>query len=179
MNFVLCFASADVTDQNKGLSVLLECIRAMAEMQPMTLIVFGSGVHAAGRRPRTRLILLGTVSSAAVQCIAYSAADVFVMPSRVESFGLTALEAMSCGTPIVAFRTGGLPDLVDHGRTGLLEDEIASAVALQRALRWMQEHPSERECMGWCAARAQLEEKFSTDVMAQRYTDLYASLLSE
>ena len=50
----------------------------------------------------------------------YSAADVCVVPSHYESFGLAALESLACGTPVVATRVGGLPAVVQHGRNGYL-----------------------------------------------------------
>jgi glycosyltransferase involved in cell wall biosynthesis len=53
---------------------------------------------------------------------AYRAADVFLFPSTTETFGLVALEAMACGTPTIAARTGGVLDIIDDGRTGLLFD---------------------------------------------------------
>ena len=60
----------------------------------------------------------------------YRAADVCLVPSRSESFGLVALEAAACGTPVVAGAVGGLTTLVDHGRTGfLVDDEAPSAFA--------------------------------------------------
>ena len=50
----------------------------------------------------------------------YSAADAIVVPSRQEAFGQTASEAHACATPVIAFHTGGLPDIVDHQHTGYL-----------------------------------------------------------
>ena len=65
-----------------------------------------------------------------------SIADVFLLPSAQESFGLAALEAMACEVPVVASRVGGLPEVIDHGRNGFLHapDDLdgmaASAVGL-------------------------------------------------
>jgi D-inositol-3-phosphate glycosyltransferase len=68
----------------------------------------------------------------------YRAADVCVVPSRTESFGLVALEAAACGTPVVAADVGGLRYLVDHGVTGYLvadRDPSAYAANIDRVLR--------------------------------------------
>jgi D-inositol-3-phosphate glycosyltransferase len=68
----------------------------------------------------------------------YRAADVCVVPSRTESFGLVALEAAACGTPVVAANVGGLRFLVDHGATGYLVDDrtpAAYAAAIDRVLQ--------------------------------------------
>ncbi len=56
----------------------------------------------------------------------FSVADLFLLPSWQESFGLAALEAMACGVPVVASRVGGLPEVIEHGRTGLLYDRRTS-----------------------------------------------------
>jgi D-inositol-3-phosphate glycosyltransferase len=70
----------------------------------------------------------------------YRAADVCIVPSRSESFGLVALEAAACGTPVVASAVGGLTTLVDHGHTGYLVDD-PDPVAYAAAVRTVFDEP--------------------------------------
>ena len=83
---------------------------------------------------------------------------------------------MACGTPVVAFRTGGLAELVVHEETGLLADLAAGAPGLIEALSWMSRHPVERQNMG-NAARDRVEQEFTGSLMARRYAELYRSLI--
>jgi glycosyltransferase involved in cell wall biosynthesis len=106
----------------------------------------------------------------------YSALDVFAMPSRVETFGNVALEAMACETPVIAYAAGGLSDVVADRETGLLEPEIGSVSGLARMLQWMWQHPEERIGMGM-AGRQRVIRNFSDSLMASRYTKLYHELV--
>jgi glycosyltransferase involved in cell wall biosynthesis len=83
---------------------------------------------------------------------------------------------MACGTPVVAFHTGGLVDLVAHGETGLLGSRVGSVVGLHDQLDWMLQHPTERQNMG-LAARQRVEKQFASGLMANRYIELYRRLL--
>ena len=154
--------------------MLLESLRDLARQTEITLLAFGSGKLPVAEW-KFEVVELGSVQSPRLQSIFYSACDTFVVPSRIESFGLTALEAMACGTPVVAFRTGGLAELVVHEKTGLLADLAAGAPSLFEALSWMIHHPGERQNMG-SAARQRVEREFSASLLAQRYAELYQSL---
>ncbi|MBO9997683.1 MAG: glycosyltransferase family 1 protein [Cyanobacteria bacterium SID2] len=107
----------------------------------------------------------------------YAAADVCVLPSHYEPFGLVAIEAMACGTPIVASAVGGLQYTIAHEETGLLvppKDDIAFAEAIDRILC----NPEFREELG-LAARQRVLEQFSWDSVAERLSRVYTQLLEE
>jgi N-acetyl-alpha-D-glucosaminyl L-malate synthase BshA len=101
-------------------------------------------------------------------------ADVFLLPSSSESFGLVALEAMSAEVPVVASNIGGLPEVVDHGATGFLHDPGHTAGFVASSLKLL-ENESLRRTMGRRARRV-ARARFSVDEMVDRYVRVYDSL---
>jgi N-acetyl-alpha-D-glucosaminyl L-malate synthase BshA len=99
-------------------------------------------------------------------------ADVFLLPSETESFGLAALEALACGVPVVASAVGGLPDVVHHGETGLLVP-AADPAALAAAVLCLLENEPRRQAMGR-AARADAVARFAPEPAVERYERLLA-----
>lgn len=103
----------------------------------------------------------------------YSAADLTIMPSHYESFGMVALESMACGTPVVASRVGGLAQLVRDGETGILvPEEEPTALAMQ--IHATLQHDAEREAMG--ARAAEYARGFNWGTIADRVISLYDEL---
>lgn len=103
----------------------------------------------------------------------YRAADVCIVPSRTESFGLVALEAASCGTPVVAAAVGGLATIVDDGRTGLLVAE-RSGSQYAAAVRSILDDPALAERMA--AAAIARSQRYSWSITAARLRRLYSDL---
>jgi glycosyltransferase involved in cell wall biosynthesis len=171
--FVIGFACSDLSEERKGGELLLNAVQVLRE-RPL-LLTFGAGRWADSNGPE--IVRLGVLQSSQLQSLFYSAVDVFAVPSRAETFGNTALEAMACETPVVAYAAGGLNDIVVSGETGLLEAQIGSVSGLTRMFQWMQSHPSERQTMGR-AARARVVEHFTDDLMATNYASLYQELLA-
>jgi len=98
-------------------------------------------------------------------------ARMFVLPSRSEGIPLTVLEAMACGLPVVATRVGGLPEVVEHGVTGLLvPSDDPGALAAAMVLIW--NDPDRRDRMGR-AGRQRAEERFDVRRMVADYEALY------
>ncbi|HKV07235.1 MAG TPA: glycosyltransferase family 4 protein [Thermoanaerobaculia bacterium] len=96
-----------------------------------------------------------------------AAARCLVIPSQVaETSSLVAMEALACGTPVVAFRVGALPEIVEPGRTGFL---VSGVEEMAEAIR-QAETIDRREC------RRAAEERFSADLMVSRYLNLYQDL---
>jgi starch synthase len=107
----------------------------------------------------------------------YSHAAVFVCPSVYEPFGLINLEAMSCGTAVVASGVGGILEVVEDGKTGLLvpparPDELAAAI------RKLLDDPARARAMGQ-AGRRRVEDHFSWASVAERTEAVYRDAIEE
>jgi D-inositol-3-phosphate glycosyltransferase len=105
----------------------------------------------------------------------YAAADVVLVPSRSESFGLVALEAQACGTPVVAARVGGLPFVVEHERTGYLVDGHDAGEHATRLLQLLGD-PRLQAALGAEAAHRAL--RFTWDVTADEVARVYRELVA-
>ncbi|MGQ0848974.1 MAG: glycosyltransferase [Actinomycetota bacterium] len=105
----------------------------------------------------------------------YRAADLLLVPSRSESFGLVAAEAQACGTPVIAARTGGLAYVVDSGTTGVLVDGFDRDDWAETAVRLLDD-PALRQKMG--KAAVEWSRQFSWESTVRRYLELYRGVLS-
>ncbi len=104
-----------------------------------------------------------------------SIADLFLLPSAQESFGLAALEAMACEVPVIASNVGGLPEIIDDGATGVLCPPDAVATMAERAIELLRDH-GRRAAMGRAAAEV-VRTRYCTDRVVPLYEAAYRAVL--
>jgi glycosyltransferase involved in cell wall biosynthesis len=105
-----------------------------------------------------------------------SAADLFLMPSQSESFGLSALEAMACEVPVISTSVGGLPELQVHGETGFIA-EIGDVDRMARYSIDLLSNPTKQKMFG-AAARKRAVENFDVKKVVDEYEQYYEECLA-
>jgi glycosyltransferase involved in cell wall biosynthesis len=165
-------------DLHKGTSYLLDAIELFAanyDLDPdqMELVIFGNRDEKNVPDFPIRTTFLGTISDDEKLALCYSAADVFLAPSLEDNLPNTVMESLACGTPVVAFRTGGIPDMVQHQQNGYLA-EFRSSADLARGIAWV--YSANRQVLSLNSRRT-IEDSFSEHIIARRHIDLYESLL--
>ena len=168
---------------SKGLDVLVRAFARLPEGLSARLRIVGEDWGAGAPLLRlarelgvaSRVTLLGAISKPDLRR-EYAGADLFVLPSRAESFGAVLLEAMASGLPVVATRVGGIPEVVEEGATALLvpPDDVD---ALSQAVRRLAEDPElSRRLSRSGRPRA---ETFSWTRLTPRYVELFEELRRE
>jgi N-acetyl-alpha-D-glucosaminyl L-malate synthase BshA len=105
-----------------------------------------------------------------------SVADVLLLPSEQESFGLAALEALACEVPVIASRVGGIPEVVDDGVTGCLS-EVGDIEKMSADAAHLLSHEDERREMGR-RARESAVSRYSTDLVIPQYIEFYERVIA-
>ena len=104
-----------------------------------------------------------------------SLADIFLLPSENESFGLSALEAMSCEVPVIGTNAGGLPEVVEHGHTGWLA-EVGNVATMAEYGKQLLTDNDLRKKMGQNARQVALK-KFHQDKIIDMYEKYYREII--
>ena len=174
----------------KGLDTLLRAVHPVRQQYPtLQVLIVGGGLdagdpHEAAELARLRMLAarldltphLAFIKAQPQETLVqyYAAADVFVLPSHYESFGMVALEAMACGTPVVASQVGGLASTVVHERTGLLAP-VGDWQAFARAISRMLASPALRDL--WGHAGVQRAQTYAWPRVVERNVQLYHRLI--
>ena len=174
---IVFLASAGIFDARKGFDLLEQGLPDVFAAHPNARVVVvgpeSPGYESAGGMP---IIWHGTVDGDEQLRALYCSADVVAVPSREDNMPLTAMEAQSCGVPVVAFDIGGLPDIVIDGETGFLSPP-GRASELGLSLKRLLDDEGMSQDFGTRARQLALET-WSPSVIARAYQQLYEDLLS-
>lgn len=162
----------------KRVEDVVEIFSLIARKVPSRLVLVGDGPD----RPRAlrradelgvqdRVLFLGKHASVYELL---SCADLFLLPSESESFGLAALEAMACGAPVIGSRAGGLGEVIDDGRTGYLLEVGAVTEMADAGIRLLSDDALHAQVAG--AARSVAEERFSAEIVVPLYEAYYGRI---
>ena len=170
----------------KGLELLLQTAAQLETCQDVRVLVVGGAAGAEEEVHRMQDLardlnvedvfdFVGRVNQDELPWY-YNAADICVVPSYYESFGLAALESMACGTPVVATRVGGLSTIVQHGRTGYLKSWRCPE-AFANSLEMIMSSERLQHSMGLAARKR--AEGMGWERVAGRIAELYNSLAAQ
>jgi glycosyltransferase involved in cell wall biosynthesis len=179
-NFIVLAGATSMATRWKGPDLFVEAIgrlrNAAPDLFPLQIVTFGKDpFDASSLGGQVEVIHLGQIKDRRLMSILYGAADVFAAPSRMENLSNAVLEALACGTPVVAFAIGGMPDMIDHQINGFLAapfDTQEFANGLRFALFQRDRSDTRLAC------RQKVLDSFSREQEIDQYIALYRRLLS-
>ncbi|NQW46362.1 MAG: glycosyltransferase, partial [Planctomycetes bacterium] len=164
-------------DPRKGFDLLRAAVQQLrGRINGLELVVFG---QLAGQGDTTLgfpVRSTGYLHDDEKLRLLYSAADAVAVPSRLEAFGQTASESHACGTPVVAFDTGGLADIVEHRKTGYLAKPF-DVLDLAAGIEWVLQAKDRGTSLN-SAARERACRLWSYGVIGTQYAELYARVMA-
>lgn len=163
-------------DSRKGFDMLLAALRLVSESNTnIACVIFGQSEPKNNPDIGMPIYWMGHLNDDISLALLYSAVDVVVVPSRQENLPQTGTEAQACGCPVVAFNCTGLPDVVEHTKTGYLA-EAYSVTDLATGINWVVED-DERHLLLSKAARERALRLWSPEVVIPQYMKVYQSAI--
>jgi len=174
---VLLFGAHNLEDPRKGFDLLqraLALLPASLKMETL-LLTFGSSGGAIAKDAGLAYLNLGYVTNDRLKSIAYSAADLFLFPTRADNFPIVLQESLACGTPVVSFEVGGISELVRPGVTGYLAQLSSPRSFCDRIVALLEDHALRRQMAS--NGRRIVNEEYSLDLQVRRHIELYLDTL--
>jgi glycosyltransferase involved in cell wall biosynthesis len=175
---IILFGAANINDRRKGISYLVDALNILKSNYPgaadAEVVIFGKNKHFDVSLLPFKVHELKLITSQLELAEIYAMADMFVTPALEDNLPNTVMEALACGTPVVAFNTGGIPEMVTHLQNGYLA-EFKSDADLANGI-------SEILYAGNAAqlsanARQKVLDNYINEKVAGQYVELYQSIL--
>ncbi|MDX1976968.1 MAG: glycosyltransferase family 4 protein [Pseudanabaenaceae cyanobacterium bins.68] len=172
---VILFGAETLKDGRKGGDLLINALERLPSSlkAEIVLVTFGFGAKPVSSIPTVNL---GYISSDRLKSLVYSAADLFIFPTRADNLPLVLQESMACGTPMVSFNVGGVPDLVRHMITGYLAksediEDFGNGIVTLLEDQNLRDQMSER-------CRDIAVKEYNLTMQTRQYVELYQKILN-
>lgn len=176
---IILFGAANINDKRKGIKYLVEALHLLKQSNRDTsdveVVIFGKNKHFDVTQLPFPVHQLNIITNENELAGIYSIADVFITTSLEDNLPNMVMEAMACGTPIVAFNTGGVPEMIDHLQNGYLAD-LASAQGIADGISEIL-YVADTEKLA-ANARQKVLANYTNDKVANQYIELYRSVLN-
>jgi glycosyltransferase involved in cell wall biosynthesis len=180
-NYIL-FAAAKISDERKGFSYFKEALSVISNQllingkttSDIEILIFGQAQVSDFEELPFKVNILGKLSNLETIAKAYSAATVFVSPSIEDNLPNTIMESMACGTPVVGFEVGGIPEMINHKINGYLA-QYKSVEDLAKGIYWTLFESDYQALV--THSRQKVLDNYSEKVIAERYKKVYESLV--
>ncbi|MDF1548084.1 MAG: glycosyltransferase [Bacteroidales bacterium] len=171
---LILFGSANIMDERKGLRYLVSAIKRLKQENPALaenseILLFGKSDDSFIEELVLKVNNLGIIKGESLISDIYAAADVFVLPSLEDNLPNTIMESLSCGTPTVAFNSGGIPEMIDHQKNGYLA-EYKSVEELSKGIEYVLVQNDDKMNK---LARGKVIEYYNQKRVAENYTSTY------
>jgi glycosyltransferase involved in cell wall biosynthesis len=167
--FVIVTGGASLTDANKNVPWLFEQLCHLPNLAGVIVLAFGEGAVSVPDRLDVRFT--GGIRDRHDLARLFRAADVYVSASQMETYGMTLVEAMACGTPVVAFRVGGIPEAAPEGQGAML-CALQDGAALIEAIIKLRNSAELREMLG-VAGRETVRVRNQLSSFSARFEGIY------
>jgi glycosyltransferase involved in cell wall biosynthesis len=167
--FVIATGATSLRDTNKNVPWLLEQLSHLPDLESVIVLAFGEGAVAVPDGLNVRFT--GGIRERHDLARLFAAADVFVSASLMETYGLTLVEAMACGTPVVAFRVGGIPEAAPDGKGAILCAPRDGAELIQSVMK-LRNLPQLRETLG-AAGRETVRVRNQLSSFSALFAEIY------
>jgi glycosyltransferase involved in cell wall biosynthesis len=176
---IVLFGAANINDKRKGISYLVEALQLLKkgsnDTADVEVVIFGKNKHFDVAQLPFPVHQLNIITNENELAEVYSLADVFVTTSLEDNLPNMVMEALTCGTPVVAFNTGGIPEMVDHRQNGYLAD-LASAQGIADGITEILDTADAAKLA--INARQKVLDNYTNDKVAKQYIELYHSVLN-
>ncbi|PJJ83776.1 glycosyltransferase family 4 protein [Mucilaginibacter auburnensis] len=174
---IVLFGAANINDKRKGIKYLVEALQLLKQNQNsenIEVVIFGKNKHFDVSTLPFKVHQLNIINQESILAEVYSMADTFVTTSIEDNLPNMVMEAMACGTPVVAFETGGIPEMVDHLQNGYLAP-LKSAQGIADGIRHVL-FSGDADTLSK-SARQKVLDNYNNSAIANQYNQLYQSVL--